>query len=771
VAVFEKVFQALFSYRPVVFQQGDFRFDITTASFVAAGIAALIMAAAIFTYRTVGAKGRPRDRFVLTVLRMAALALVVFCLFRPTLVVKAAIPQQNVVAVLMDDSRSMQIGDWNNKPRAEFLRQELASDTSPLLKSLAERFLVRTFRFSSTSGRVNSVKDLSFGGSQTKIGTALDGVREELAGLPVAGIVLVTDGADTTEGSLTNTLLNLKAEKLPVFTVGVGSAKLPRDIQIDRVSTPRTVLKGASLLVDAVITQSGYSGQTVTLDVEDDGRIVGSQKVQFPTDGSPATVRVRATASEPGPRVFTFKVAPQQGEVVTQNNQRDSLVDVRDTREKILYFEGEPRSEMKFIRRAVADDKNLQIVTLQRTADNKFLRLDVDTPDELLGGFPKTRDELFAFKGLILGSIEAAAFSADQLQMIADFVDRRGGGLLMLGGARSFGEGGYGGTPVADALPVLIDPRTRPAEPTTFARLKVLPTRAGAAHAVTQIAATEDASAARWPELPQITSINAPLPIKPAATVLLNGTDERNRTVPMLVWQPYGRGKGIAFLPQDSWEWQMHASIPLEDMTHENLWRQMLRWLVADSPAPVDAGTTVDRVEPGEAVTIESSVVDPTWLDVNDAHVMARVTRPGGSTLEVPLQWTGERDGQYRGTFVSTVPGAYEIAVLADRNGKPIGTTDPLKPSATAYVRAGAGDSEYFDPTMHEAPLRRIADETGGRFYTTANVAGLAEDVSYAGRGVTSVEERELWNMPIILIMLVGLVCAEWGYRRAVGLS
>ena len=763
--MFEKVFQALFSYRPVVFQQGDFRFDITTASFVAAGIAALIMGAAIFTYRTVGVNGRPRDRVVLTALRMVALALVVFCLFRPTLIVKAAIPQQNVVAVVMDDSRSMQIGDWeNNQPRAEFLRQQLAANTSPLLKALSERFLVRTFRFSSTATRVNSVKDLSFGGSQTKIGAALDGVREELAGLPIAGVVLVSDGADTSEASLTNTLLNLKAEKLPVFTVGVGGAKLPRDIQVDRVSTPRTVLKGASLLVDAVITQTGFSGQTVTLDVEDDGRIVGSQKVQLPVDGSPATVRIRATATEPGPRVFTFKVAPQQGEVVTQNNQRDSLVDVRDVREKILYFEGEPRSEMKFIRRAVADDKNLQIVTLQRTADNKFLRLDVDTPDELLGGFPKTRDELFSFKGLILGSIEAAAFSADQLQAIADFVDRRGGGLLMLGGARSFGEGGYGGTPVADALPLLIDPRARAGEPTTFARLKVMPTRAGEAHAVTQIAGSEEASAKRWPELPQVTMINAPLPLKPAATVLLNGADERGRTDPALVWQPYGRGKSIAFLPQDSWEWQMHASIPLEDMTHENLWRQMLRWLVADVPAPVESRTTVDRVEPGEAVTIEASVVDPTWLDINDAHVMARVTRPGGSTLDVPLQWTGERDGQYRGTFVSTTPGAYEIAVDADRAGKPIGTNN-------TYVRAGAGDSEYFDPTMHEAPLRRIAEETGGRFYTPANVTGLPEDVSYAGRGVTSVEERELWNMPIILFTLVGLVCAEWGYRRAVGLS
>jgi hypothetical protein len=130
----------------------------------------------------------------------------------------------------------------------------------------------------------------------------------------------------------------------------------------------------------------------------------------------------------------------------------------------------------------------------------------------------------------------------------------------------------------------------------------------------------------------------------------------------------------------------------------------------------------------------------------------------------VPLTWTGDRDGQYRGTFVSSEAGSYEVTVDAARAGRQLG-------SGITYVRAGPSDAEYFDATMHEPPLRRIADETGGHFYTPENVAGLAEDVRYAGRGVTSVEERELWNMPIILIALMGLVCAEWGYRRAVGLS
>jgi hypothetical protein len=156
--------------------------------------------------------------------------------------------------------------------------------------------------------------------------------------------------------------------------------------------------------------------------------------------------------------------------------------------------------------------------------------------------------------------------------------------------------------------------------------------------------------------------------------------------------------------------------------------------------------------------------MDKTYVELNDASVTARVTRPNGGSIDVPLEWTGDLDGQYRGRFVSSEAGTYEVAVDSSRASDIVG-------SGVTYVRAGPSDAEFFDPTMHEGPLRRIAEETGGRFYSPETAAGLAEDVRYAGRGVTSVEERELWNMPIVLVMLMGLVCAEWAYRRAVGLS
>ena len=125
--MFESIFQALFTYRPVVFQQGEFRFNISTGSLVAAALVAAVMIVAIMTYRTVRGKGRLRDRVVLTGLRMAALALVLFCLLRPTLVVRAAVPQQNVVAVVLDDSRSMQITDWYGQQRGEYVRHQFGA--------------------------------------------------------------------------------------------------------------------------------------------------------------------------------------------------------------------------------------------------------------------------------------------------------------------------------------------------------------------------------------------------------------------------------------------------------------------------------------------------------------------------------------------------------------------------------------------------------------------------------------------------------------------
>jgi len=333
--VFESLFQFLFEYRPQVFRQGDFRFSPPSGATLAAAVIIAALALAFLSYRVLRSRVEWRQRAVLGTLRLAALGIILFCIFRPVLVVRASVAQQNVVGILIDDSRSMQLADENGT-RADLIRRTFGNPDSPVMKALSDRFLVRTFRFSSSTARLTSPGDLTFSGTQTRLAAAIDSARQELAGLPVSGLVLVTDGADTTNATVTDAVLASKAESLPVFTVGVGQETLAKDIQIGRVSVPRTALKGTSLLVDAVITQTGYAGQTVTLDVEDNGRIVGSQPVRLSADGDPVAVRVRFTADQAGPRVFRLKVAPQPGEIITENNQRDVQIDVRDRRERIL---------------------------------------------------------------------------------------------------------------------------------------------------------------------------------------------------------------------------------------------------------------------------------------------------------------------------------------------------------------------------------------------------------------------------------------------------
>jgi uncharacterized membrane protein len=757
--VFDAIFRIFFELSPVVFSQGEYRFAPTTGSYVAAVLVGLAAALTFFAYRS--GRGRKRDRIALAGIRVAILAIILVCLFRPLLVVRAASPQQNFIGVVLDDSRSMQIADRDGQPRANYVKAEFGDSTRGMLQALSSRFTVRTFRFSNTATRTTQESDLTFSGSQSRLGAALSDVRQELAGLPVAGLVMVSDGADTADAALGEALLALKAESLPVFTVGVGQETLSKDIQVGRVATPKTALKGTTLMVDVVLSQSGFDGQKVTLDVEDEGTLVSTQEISLPDAGTPASIPVRFTVNEAGPRVLRFRVSPQQGELVTENNAREALIDVRDRKEKILYFEGEPRFEYKFIRRAIPEGDNVIVTSLIRTADNKYLRQGVDGPDELVAGFPKTREELFSYRALIIGSLEAAALTGDQLRMIAEFVDRRGGGLLMLGGPRSFAEGGYVGTAVADVLPVVLD-RGNVQAKGTVSRMNAKPTRAGLATAVTQLAATEAASTEKWNSLPAITTVNRVTAVKPGATVLLTGTDESRAERPLLVYQRYGRGKSFAFLPQDSWMWQMHHTMAVDDLTHENFWRQLLRWLVDGVPDQVEPSFASERVEPGEAAQLIANVVDPSFVELNDASVLVTVTGPGGTVIDVPMSWDGEHPGEYSAVIPTKAPGWYEARLEATRGGKSVG-------SAVTHFRAAPGDAEYFDATMHAGTLRRIAEETGGRFYEADNTTTLADDLRYTGRGVTTVEEHDLWHMPIVLMLLVGLLCAEWGYRRAVG--
>jgi hypothetical protein len=302
------------------------------------------------------------------------------------------------------------------------------------------------------------------------------------------------------------------------------------------------------------------------------------------------------------------------------------------------------------------------------------------------------------------------------------------------------------------------------AGPAFFATLSVTPTPFGNTHPVTQFGLDAEASAERWKTMPPLSTLNVVDRVKPGATTLLTGAGADVDEQPVLAFQRYGRGQSAALTVNDSWQWQMHHDMPLEDMTHELFWRKLLRWLVSYVPAQVTVTTEKHRYAPGESVSVRAEVDDDRYLKVNNARVTGSVRSPSGERFDIPMEWTVDKDGEYQGNFLPTEKGIYEIDVTAARDGVELG-------AAKGYAESQELDDEYFQAEMRASLMERVASETGGRFYTQETVERLPEDMSYTEGGTTIRERRDLWDMPIVFLLLVGLVGSEWGYRKLRGLA
>jgi hypothetical protein len=171
-----------------------------------------------------------------------------------------------------------------------------------------------------------------------------------------------------------------------------------------------------------------------------------------------------------------------------------------------------------------------------------------------------------------------------------------------------------------------------------------------------------------------------------------------------------------------------------------------------------------DQVAPGDPVELNSEISDKTFLKVNNAEATARVTSPSGVVSELPLEWSVTRDGEYKTSFTPTEKGLYRVDVKT-RMGTDTVASDP------SYVASGDATSEYFGAEMRAPLLRRVADETGGKFYTPDKIADLAKDIVFTDVGNTVVDRKDLWDMPIVFLLLIGLVTSEWGYRKMRGLA
>jgi len=426
----------------------------------------------------------------------------------------------------------------------------------------------------------------------------------------------------------------------------------------------------------------------------------------------------------------------------------------------ILYFEGEPRWEYKFILRALEDDKSLRLASYLQTGKKQHLRQGIQNKEELQTGYPRDRKALFGYKAVIIGCMEASFFSLDQLKMTEEFVNRRGGGLLMLGCGKTFGDGGYLGTPLENVLPVV--PAGRAALPEdSEARAQL--TEYGRLHPITRLALNEDENARLWGRLPAVHWNLPPVAPKPGATTLLladvQGAGGR-QSLPLLAFQRYGRGRALALSANDTYRWRMEVESQYKYF--ETFWKQLARWMISNAPDPITVTLDRDSVPSGGSVTLRAEVNDAEFKRVNNARVTARISRAGGKTEERPLEWVGREDGVYQAAYHPKDDGIYTVEVRAD--GPALEKTDA---TGRAEFRVGPTNLEYINPALNRELLQKLADGTGGKYHTVRDAGRIPEELTYStANQATALVEKDLWDMPALFLLFGALVAAEWGLRK-----
>lgn len=687
---------------------------------------------------------------VLGTLQAAFLALALLLLWRPVLNVEQIRDRENVVAVLVDDSGSMNSADAPDAPTRR--AQAVAALQGGVLEGIAAHSQLRLFSFSDRAGPVESLQEMQGGAASSRIGDALDTVVQLAGSVPLAAVVLVSDGADTGDTLNEAALARLSAAGIPVHAVGVGPESYDNDLELAQLQVQQGAVAGAT--VRATVSIRHQQQKSARVRIYDSGKLVAAEDVTLNSTPGLTTVPVELPAGEAGVRDLRVVLDAARGETRLGNNERHAVLEVDARRRAVLYIEGEPRWEYKFIRRAVEGDRSLRLVSAVRATPNRYYRQGVSSAEELENGFPASEKELFGYDAVVLGSLEAAALSQQQHQWLKDFVDRRGGSLLMLAGRDGLGDGGWSRVPIAPLLPARLPGGGERAYGMLASRARLTPY--GREAAIGRLVADAAANDKAWQGLPQLADYEDPGALRPGAVVMLEA-EAGKQVLPLLVTQRYGRGATWLLATATTWRWQMQ--MPLADQSHETFWRQLFYTLV--SPAPARVSLLPERVayEDDAAVTLDAEVLDESYRPLPKAEIQVEATSETGATVPARLEPSGRGDGRYTVAVDAREPGLYRVQLNANADGKPVG-------EAVAHLRRSDGVLEQFGSWQHRPMLERIARDTGGRYWQLSDVAGLPEAIRYSPAGMVERQTLDLWNMPLAFLLLALLKAGEWLLRR-----
>jgi uncharacterized membrane protein len=735
------------------------------------GVAAI--AAVALAWRGLRGETRPGRRAALLVLRAVSAVLAVFLLAEPAIELLQTARVRNRFAVLVDASRSMGFPIEADGPTRAATAASFLADHRRELERLSDRVDLEWYAFGedvAPTDAAEAARGIPPRAGKTDLLQALRSVASGAGGSTrkLAGVLVVSDGADNVrlaEGLLPEARAEVKALGVPVNAVAVGRSS-PQDLAIERVAVDEFAFVRSTVTVEATLRARGFSGETVQVVLRREGAVVASTTVKLERGKDRYTVPLSFAPDRTGTFVFTVATPVLPGEAVTENNSRSFVLRVIRDRVRVLLVAGRPSWDVRFLRGLLKQDPNVDLVSFF------ILRTNADDPgpqQELsLIPFPVAEifgDQLRTFDAVVFVNFAYAPYRGLEIERflpnLRDYV-RKGGGLAMVGGEQSFGDAGYGSTPLGEVLPVapidgthMVDVDARPQ-----------PTKEGLRHPLTSLVPGDAQNLAAWASLPPITAVNLTRALGPGegAAVLLEapGVLVLGRPAPIVAVREVGAGRTLAVTTDASWRWGFLAAESGQgNRAYQRFWSSALRWLVRDPAlAPVQVEPDAPAVEPGAPVGLSVSVRSPDWGPGAGRKVDAELVDEAGRSVARGQAVAGP-DGNARLELTPPGPGAYKIVAKADgREGE----------AATAAVAVRGAGPEDADAAPRPELLSAIAEATGGAFETLPG--GSLPRLALADPEVVEIGRRKavpIWDRAWFLAALALTLAGEWILRRRWG--
>lgn len=734
----------------------------------------VLLAAGLVWFIYTRESGPKRARLILGSVRFVLILLVIVLLNRPQLTLTNNRVEPSVLAVMIDESASMKLDDAGGETRLSRLDravQLLCADDAKLLRELSQEHQLRFFRFAGSPQAIGSVGDdiessvaaiesIRPAGPASRVDASVRSVIASLRGQRLAGVLLFTDGRDTDDAS------GAEPVAARIFAVPIGTDAGFKNVAIKSVSNEDAVFAGDVVSVKVELDSVGLpEGSTLPVRLTDSaGNTIldHSRPVELDAVVGPdgvARADLQFVAPDPGTLDVVVRVDPQSGEVDDQDNVRPIQIAVLDASIKVLYVDGYPRWEYRFLKQELIRDRTIEVSCLLTSADAGFAQ----EGDRPITRFPVSLDELLDYDVVLLGDVDPRQFTDAQLQLIAEFVSNRAGGFGMVSGPR-FAPRAYAGTEIEPLLPVDVS-RVREDDGSTLVAAGFRPklTPDGRSSSIFRFLRDETQNIDYIEnKLPPLFWYAGGVTPKPGVgLVLASGPVDpfTNQPAALVVVGRFGAGRTLFSGIDDAWRWRFHTG----ESVFNAYWVQSLRYLARGRKIGQRRVTlAVERpaYETGEIVRMRVRLLDPTLSRQLSPELDVQLIDGTGSVVEsVRLQ--KQSDDEFVGATAASRLGQFRLKLPSPAAG--IDAID-------VPVEFVAPRLELADPRLDRARLVRLAESSGGAVIEPADVAQLPAIIPSARRVVPLLSTQPLWDAPLVFGLFLTLITAEWVGRKVKGM-